>query len=187
MTKRKTSKANPLNLKIGDVVIAKQSSFVDYDENGNRVVFKSNRLDKAIAGKMPMLYPYCFVTGIKRKALGKYIQGSPGGFGDDYEPPELIVSSYVLFYECRERIDSKPFLVHPDDLQLRGFVPPFFVVDIPLDKHGKGPETDPAKVESIEYQIWDSCNITVSAWKTMSEAGAALLLIQREYDRKVEE
>lgn len=178
MTKRKTSKANPLNLKIGDVVIAKQSSSVGYDDKGNRIIYKNARTS-----------PLCFIVGVKRKALGTYVKANSYGSFDGYDgddPPSLDVSSYVLFYECRERIDSKPFLVHPDDIKKREFVPPFCVVDIPLDKHGRGPETDPAKVESVEYQVWDACNITVSAWKTMSEAGAALLLVQREYDRKPE-
>lgn len=98
------NKNNPLNLSIGDKVISTAKSVVSYDHEG----LKGH--ERYSVG----VHRPCFVVGIKRRALGKYIKGR--GAWDDYEQASMKVSKYILFYECRERINSPIFLVHPDDI-----------------------------------------------------------------------
>ena len=37
----------------------------------------------------------------------------------------------------------------------------YFVIDMPLNSKGEGPETDKLKVHSVVYQVWDECFCTV--------------------------
>ena len=105
---RLTTKKNPLGLQIGERVNARQTVTVEYDEEDNK-----------------RLLPFdfdatCLVTGVVRKALGKYEKASHYRSldGDEYEPAYLKVSEYVTLYECKVNITDKPFLVHPDDIEV---------------------------------------------------------------------
>lgn len=102
---------NPLDLTIGDKVLILAVSDVDYDEHGNRIVFKDD-----LPEPKEMM-----VVGVKRKGLGQYLKGSPGGYSgvddlNDPMAPELKVSKYVWFYECREKLTSKTVLVDAKDI-----------------------------------------------------------------------
>lgn len=98
---------NPRGLRLGDRVIAKQVCTVAYAELDRRLFFNGPARP-------------CFVTGVVKKALGKYVAGNQGlslnGCEPDYDPPYLKVSCYIWLYECRTSITSKPFLVHPNDI-----------------------------------------------------------------------
>jgi hypothetical protein len=62
--------------------------------------------------------------------------------------------------------------------------PPYFVIKMPLNAEGKGPECDPAKVVKNTWEIWDSCNMAVSVHETSYDAWRAL---KKLYDsRKVQ-
>ena len=102
------SVTNPLCLNIGDKVRVKATSEVDYDGDGNRVVFNDDF-------KEPQ---ELMVVGVKRKGLGKYVKGGLSGpfEEDDYKCSELTISHYVWFYECRKDIKSKIVLVSAEDI-----------------------------------------------------------------------
>lgn len=94
---------NPLNLEIGERVLAQKISVVAYDED-TRLVFKED------------YNQVCHVIGSQKKALGTYYKGS--GYGEEYEPATLLVDKYVWFYLCIKDFGQKPFLVHPDDIRV---------------------------------------------------------------------
>lgn len=104
------TKVNPLGLHMGEGVIVKRRSYIDYDEDKNKRLFKC-------ADKDEMAY----VIGSVKRAVGKYIDGKQWGgvFGEpDYEPARLEVSGYVRLYECRASFAGKPFFVHPNDIKM---------------------------------------------------------------------
>jgi len=103
--------ANPLNLRVGAAILAKRQCVVEYDEHNEKKVHYYGEPT------------HCCVTGVVKRALGKYVKGC--GYysycGDDtpvMEPARLDVSRYIWLYECRVDIDTKPFLVHPDDIEV---------------------------------------------------------------------
>ena len=49
-------------------------------------------------------------------------------------------------------------------------VPPYFVIDMPLNEAGEGPEMDQSLVRQVVYQIWDSNNVTVKMFKSPRKA-----------------
>lgn len=49
-------------------------------------------------------------------------------------------------------------------------LPPFVIVAIGLNEDGEGPETDPTKIASTQWEIWDAANETVSIHPTQEEA-----------------
>lgn len=53
---------------------------------------------------------------------------------------------------------------------------PFFVIDMPFNAEGHGPEMDPAKVAGIAWEVWDTLNLTVC---TTSNEALARLIAQR--------
>jgi hypothetical protein len=50
------------------------------------------------------------------------------------------------------------------------YEPPFVVIPMPLDKDGRGPETDYSKCVKTVWQVWDSCNMTVMEYEDEGEA-----------------
>lgn len=51
---------------------------------------------------------------------------------------------------------------------------PLCIVPMPYNAEGKGPETDPAKVVDIQYEIWDACCLSISSHPSLHEAEIAL-------------
>jgi hypothetical protein len=51
--------------------------------------------------------------------------------------------------------------------------PPFYVIEMPFNERGQGPETDPAKVVAISWEVWDQLFLTVCS--TGDEATARLI------------
>ena len=98
--------SNPLDLKIGYSVIVSASSWLGYDEDGNKI------LTKNVFSSPRKLY----VVRSVKKALGKYVAGHYYGDGES-DGAYLNVSKYVWLYECSEAIDKQPFLVQPEDIQ----------------------------------------------------------------------
>lgn len=101
---------NPLSLKLGQVVTIKSYSKVDYDEHGNKIVHKISTKPKLVV-----------ITGVVKKALGKYNNGHYGHFNGteleaDYEQASLTVSKYIWLYETRCQINSPARLVSPEDI-----------------------------------------------------------------------
>lgn len=43
---------------------------------------------------------------------------------------------------------------------------PFFVVPMPVNKHGFGPEMDPAKVQHTSYEVWNVHNLSLGSYLT---------------------
>lgn len=101
---------NPLGLKLGELVRVRRICFVDYDVHGNKDITYSEEL------------PFeAVVVGSVKRALGKFSSGRSylsleGPVCDD--PPRLIVSKYVRLYEVKVLLTDKPFLVHPDDIEV---------------------------------------------------------------------
>jgi len=107
------TKTNPLGLQIGDIVQASATVSFDYDADNNKKMERHRQYCSPFT---------CIVVGIKKKAIGKYVRSSsPGTYYD--EPPEnysyLQVSKYITVYECREAINKKSVLVHPDDIKMK--------------------------------------------------------------------
>lgn len=50
------------------------------------------------------------------------------------------------------------------------FLSKYFIVPIPVNADGDGPEMDPEKVTSIVYEIWDEDFITVFTTTSKEEA-----------------
>jgi len=98
---------NALGLKIGELIKISARSMVDYDRNNNRIVMRTEF-------KSPKT---TYVVGSVKKALGKYINGSIAyGDHENYEQAHLDVSKYLWFYQCRDQMSEKPFLVDPNDI-----------------------------------------------------------------------
>lgn len=54
--------------------------------------------------------------------------------------------------------------------------PPFFVVEMPLNAEGHGPEMDPTKVAGVDWEVWDQLNLAVCA---SGDEATARLICQR--------
>jgi hypothetical protein len=94
---------------IGTKVDILAKAYVNYNEQQKRVLYRDI---------VPPIT--CQVCGVVRKALGKYHRGGKENkfqFDDYPDPPYLKVSTYIFLYECRTKLNSKPFLVHPDDIR----------------------------------------------------------------------
>jgi len=99
---------NPLSLKLGQLVTIKSYSKVDYDKSGNKILHKIPSKPKLVV-----------ITGVVKKALGKYNKGYTtyfNGDAEDYEQASLSVSKYIWLYETREQINSPARLVHSEDI-----------------------------------------------------------------------
>jgi len=107
------TKVNPLGLKMGERVIVKRRSYVDYDVEGkNKCLFKAEDKDEA-----------AFVIGSVARAVGRYVptnkwNGDYGFGGGDYEPARLDVEKFIRLYECRLSFPGAKFLVHPNDIKM---------------------------------------------------------------------
>jgi hypothetical protein len=55
-------------------------------------------------------------------------------------------------------------------------LPPFYVVPMPLNEQGHGPETDPAEVVVTTWEVWDCLTLAVC---TTSDEAIARLIAQR--------
>lgn len=100
---------NPLDLNIGTKVRVARTCTVEYDAD------KVKRLFFEDAGVE------AFVTGVVRKATGMYVSGSSHQSLDGYVEPDpayLDIDKFHVLYECRPAINKKPFLVHPDDIEV---------------------------------------------------------------------
>ena len=98
---------NPLNLSIGDKVIVSQHVEFYYNLNNVKELHK--------IAKYPSEY---IITGVTRKAVGKY---HPGGYcmdldGGYHEPATFTASEYYTVYECKKDIGDKPIYVLPEDM-----------------------------------------------------------------------
>jgi hypothetical protein len=49
-------------------------------------------------------------------------------------------------------------------------ITPFYVVPMPLDAQGCGPETNPELVVTTEYEVWDDIFLSYGSWSTEAEA-----------------
>lgn len=107
---RLSTASNPLGLQLGERVRTIARATVEYQgtDTPKKVLIREVREDRPC------------VTGVVKKALGTYHRGCDynGLWGEDYVPPYLEVSSYVRLYECRVSLEDKPFLVHPDDIEV---------------------------------------------------------------------
>jgi len=54
--------------------------------------------------------------------------------------------------------------------------PPFFVVEVPINAAGQGPEMDPAKEVGVCWEVWDSLNLALC---TAGDEAIARLIAQR--------
>ena len=102
---------NPLSLSIGQQVVIKCYSKVDYDENGNKTLQKIPSKPKLVVK-----------TGIVKRALGTYNAASRSysymGDADDYVQAYLAVDKYIYLYETREKINSPARLVSSEDITI---------------------------------------------------------------------
>lgn len=57
------------------------------------------------------------------------------------------------------------------------FIPPLFIMPMPLNEFGEGPETDFQKIVELKWEIWDQLNRTVSCHDTKEEAEKHLEII----------
>lgn len=110
---RVSTKINPLGLRIGELVKVARIAFIGYNEHGVKELTFSEEI-----------HITCTVVGVVKRALGKYVKGrhyhNLGLDPPDYEQPSLKVSKYVRLYQCKTRLEEKPFLVHPDDVIVIG-------------------------------------------------------------------
>lgn len=49
----------------------------------------------------------------------------------------------------------------------------YFLISMPMNEKGEGPETNPSLIKFFQYQIWDENNTTISIHRTLEEAQAA--------------
>jgi hypothetical protein len=106
---------NPLGLKIGQEISVRAYSTLEYDDKGNRRVVKHDTTAN-INGKLAtMAVTVCCCVV---RCTGKVIQGSSGFDYDGGSQTEFKTEKRIAFYECRDTIDSKPFLIHPEDIVL---------------------------------------------------------------------
>lgn len=49
---------------------------------------------------------------------------------------------------------------------------PFYVVPMPYNAEGRGPEMDPAKVVGVKYEVWDSLIVYQRSFSVLEEAMA---------------
>lgn len=54
--------------------------------------------------------------------------------------------------------------------------PPFYVVEMPFNEAGQGPEMDPAKVAGTSWEVWDGLFLAVC---TAGDEAMARLIAQR--------
>ena len=47
---------------------------------------------------------------------------------------------------------------------------PFFVIPMPVNKHGSGPEMDPAKVLQTSYEVWNGHNLSLGSYPSKALA-----------------
>lgn len=91
---------NPLGLRIGARVLTTASCQVEYDDEDNRIV-RITHFPKP---------RQTHIIGVAKKALGKYIPVSR------LDNAYLKVREYIWLYKCKDKIDSKSFLVRPEDI-----------------------------------------------------------------------
>lgn len=49
----------------------------------------------------------------------------------------------------------------------------YFVIEMPVNAAGQGPELDPPAVADVVWEVWDDNNVTVSVHNSAAEAQAA--------------
>lgn len=54
---------------------------------------------------------------------------------------------------------------------------PFFVIPMPLNKDGEGPETNIEKILTTVYEVWDAQNIIVAVYDNEDDANEYAELI----------
>lgn len=59
--------------------------------------------------------------------------------------------------------------------------PPFYVVPMPINAEGHGPEMDQTKVVKTEYEIWDQLYMTYFICDTKSQAESKCLELNDLY------
>ena len=96
-----------LQFQIGDKVLVKAITVMDYNTEGQRIPFR-----KEVDPK------HYWITGAVHRRLGKYKKawGHTSFDGDEYDPPELQVTGTVLMYRCRAGMLSKEIDVAPEDI-----------------------------------------------------------------------
>jgi len=95
------------DLSIGDSVLVWAISEMDYDDLGNRKVYREKR--RPFAAK---------VIGQRRKMLGSCVRGYSGGYFDEPEPSYFQAKGSVLLWEVRHGMMNKPILVDDIDIEL---------------------------------------------------------------------
>lgn len=95
-----TSKTNPLGLSIGECVTIRAITTVGYVDH------------KKIMMRCPRRQT-CYIVGVVKRALGKYVPAGRGVEAENDCPAYLSVSKYVRLYECKKGIEEKSFLSSP--------------------------------------------------------------------------
>ena len=96
---------NPLNLSLGDKICATHHVTVEYIGNSKLIV--KNGLPDAVLT----------VTGIKRKATGRYKEGYRSTLDmSEYESGSLVDRKYHTLYEAKQSIESDTLLIQPEDI-----------------------------------------------------------------------
>jgi len=63
-------------------------------------------------------------------------------------------------------------------------VPPFYVIDMPLNESGEGPEMVQSQVRKIVYQIWNANLETVAEYYSPRKAELECRKLNERYDGK---
>ena len=92
-------------LKIGDEVDVVAVSTVEYVDDVNKQIVRRET--------EPFL---AVIVGQVMKQLGRYSRGTLLAWGEDFEPPSLLVTGTVTLWQVRTGMMSKPLLVQDDDL-----------------------------------------------------------------------